>query len=89
MELAVVGADGRDWVVRGYRNGRGPFRALAAMLSSRRWVEAVHEGPPRSRMSWMTDAEHEAAVIDQVARQLELGYDRITPHRASFLGFDR
>lgn len=88
MERSVVGMDGREWVVRSYRNGRGPIAAIAAMVWSRRWVEAVHDGQPRSRMSWATDAEHEEAVIDQVARQLELGYDRITPHRASFLGFD-
>ena len=84
MERSVVGMDGREWVVRQLPQRAWSFScARGDLLSSRRWVEAVHDGQPRSRMSWATDAEHEEAVIDQVARQLELGYDRITPHRAS------
>jgi hypothetical protein len=62
-------------------------RLLWALVASERWLEATHAGPPRSRLSWVTDAEHEEAVVDQVARQLELGYERIQPHRAQFLGF--
>jgi hypothetical protein len=39
-------------------------------------------------MTWVTDAEHVDAVVEQVARQLELGYSKIEPHRATFRGFD-
>jgi len=39
-------------------------------------------------MRWVTSAEVAEAVVDQVARQLELGYSKIEPHRARFLGFD-
>jgi hypothetical protein len=38
-------------------------------------------------MSWETTSHDASAVVDQVARQLELGYERIQPHRARFLGF--
>jgi hypothetical protein len=62
-------------------------RLLRALVTTQRWVEATHAGPPSSRLSWLTDAEHEAAVCEQVGRQLELGYERIQPHRARFLGF--
>lgn len=64
-----------------------PTAAIRALLSSSRFVEAVHPGPPRSRMSWRTSAELAEAVVDQVARQLALGYQRVQPHRAEFLGF--
>jgi hypothetical protein len=62
-------------------------RAAWSLVASPRWVEAVHEGPAFSRMTWVTDAGHEQAVVEQVSRQLELGYDRVQPHRARFLGF--
>ena len=62
-------------------------RLLWSLVTRDRWVEATYPGPPRSRLSWVTDAEHEDAVVGQVARQLELGYERIQPHRATFLGF--
>ena len=53
-----------------------------------RYVEARHDGPPFSRMTWVVPVDRVEAVVDQVARQLELGYDRIQPHNAQFLGFD-
>jgi hypothetical protein len=62
-------------------------RLLWAAVTSHRWVEAEHAGPPRSRLSWLTSAEHADAVVEQAARQLELGYERIQPHNARFLGF--
>ena len=64
-----------------------PIRGVLALVSPRRWVEAVHEGAAPSRMTWVTDPEHLDAVVDQIGRQLELGYDRVQPHRARFLGF--
>jgi hypothetical protein len=67
--------------------GEAAGRGVWSLVASRRWVEAVHEGPPFSRMSWETKSDDASAVVDQVARQLELGYDRIQPHRARFLGF--
>jgi hypothetical protein len=64
-----------------------PARMVVSLFSQRRWIEAAHEGPPASRMTWQTDAADAAAVVDQVARQLELGYERIEPYRARFLRF--
>ena len=91
MERAVVGIrTGGSWVVRSYRNGRGPISAIAASVSSRRWVEAVHDGPPRSRMSWATDAEHEDGRDRTRSRGSSssgtTASRRIAPR---FLGFDR
>jgi hypothetical protein len=37
--------------------------------------------------TWRTDSKHAAAVADQVARQLELGHNRVEPHNAVFEGF--
>lgn len=62
-------------------------RLLRELVAPQRWVEATHAGPPGSRLMWLTDADREDAVAEQVARQLELGYERIQPHRARFLGF--
>lgn len=64
-----------------------PATAVWGLVSDERYVEAVHEGPPYSRLSWLTTAEAAPAVADQVARQLALGYDRVQPHNAAFLGF--
>jgi hypothetical protein len=62
-------------------------RGLYALVTDERWVSAAAEGEPHIRMTWLTDDEHEEAVVDQIARQLELGYSKIEPHRAHFLGF--
>jgi hypothetical protein len=62
-------------------------RAAWSLVASRRWVEAVHEGPPSSRMTWQTTQADSDAVAEQVTRQLEFGYDRVQPHNARFLGF--
>jgi hypothetical protein len=62
-------------------------RGLFALASHRRQVDAAAEGEPRILLRWVTDAEHEEAVVDQVAHQLALGYAKIEPHRAHFLGF--
>jgi hypothetical protein len=62
-------------------------RAGWALFSTRRWVVAAHEGPAASRMTWVTDARHCEPVVEQVARQLEYGYERVQPHRAAFAGF--
>jgi hypothetical protein len=67
--------------------GEAGSRAVLALVANRYTVEAVHEGPPRSRMRWTTAGEHVGAVLEQVARQLELGYERIRPHRGEFVGF--
>lgn len=57
------------------------------LFSSARWVEATADGLRHSRLTWRTDSAHVGAVADQVARQLELGYNRIEPHNAVFEGF--
>jgi hypothetical protein len=62
-----------------------PVAAVRALFSSERWVEAA--GGSSERLTWRTDAAHAAAVAEQVARQLELGYNRIEPHNAVFEGF--
>jgi hypothetical protein len=64
-----------------------PLEGVRALVSPTRWIEALHAGRPPSRMRWRTDSKVEEAVVEQVARQLELGYERIQPHRADFLGF--
>jgi hypothetical protein len=38
-------------------------------------------------MTWHAPAALVEPIVDQVARQLELGYERIQPHNAEFLGF--
>jgi hypothetical protein len=67
---------------------RAPVAAFPSLVFRVRYVEARHDGPPFSRMTWVVPASRVEAVVDQVARQLELGYDRIQPHNAQFLGFD-
>ena len=64
-----------------------PVSAFLSLVSSARYVEAVHEGPAPSRMTWLAPSERVPEIVDQIARQLELGYDRITPYNAEFLGF--
>lgn len=64
-----------------------PLRGVSALLSTRRWVVAAHRGAIPSQMSWTTSESHAVAVAEQIARQLELGYERIQPHNAVFLGF--
>jgi hypothetical protein len=64
-----------------------PVNACRALVSDERTVEAASRSPQPMRLSWRTDAAHAAAVADQVARQLELGYDRVEPHNAVFEGF--
>jgi hypothetical protein len=65
-----------------------PVTWVWSRFSSRRFVEASYEGQYVSRMRWRTTTEREEAVVDQVVRQLELGYDRVLPHGAEFLGFE-
>jgi hypothetical protein len=67
---------------------RAAVAGIPSLLLRVRYVEARHEGPPFSRMTWVVPVDRAEAVVDQVARQLELGYDRIQPHNAQFLGFD-
>ena len=62
--------------------------AVPSLVFRVRYVEACHDGVQWSRMTWVVPADRADAVVDQVARQLELGYDRIQPHNAEFLGFD-
>ena len=64
-----------------------PVNAFRAVFSDDRTVEASSLGRQAMRMAWRTDAAHAAAVAEQVARQLELGYDRVQPHNAVFEGF--
>jgi hypothetical protein len=66
---------------------RGAVGGIPSLLFRVRYVEARHDGPPFSRMTWVVPVDRVEAVVDQVARQLELGYDRIQPHNAQFLGF--
>ena len=65
-----------------------PIGGIPSLLLRVRYVEALHEGAQWSRMTWLVPASRAEAVVDQVVRQLELGYDRIQPHNAQFLGFD-
>ncbi len=67
--------------------GELPVAAARALFSDTRWIEAAREGQPPDRMTWRTDAAHAPEVADQVARQLELGYDRVAPHNAELIGF--
>ena len=67
---------------------RAAVAGIPSLLFRVRYVEARHDGPPFSRMSWVVPVDRVEAVVDQVALQLELGYDRIQPHNAQFLGFD-
>jgi hypothetical protein len=64
-----------------------PFALLLAAFGHERYVEASCPAPQPSRLTWRVPAEHLSDIVDQVARQLELGYGRITPHNADFLGF--
>jgi hypothetical protein len=64
-----------------------PIAAVRALFSDTRWIEATREGQPPDRMTWQTDAANASEVADQVARQLELGYDRVAPHNAVLIGF--
>jgi hypothetical protein len=64
-----------------------PVSALRALVTDERTVEASCSGPQAMRMTWRTDAAHVGAVAEQVARQLELGYNRVEPHNAVFEGF--
>lgn len=63
-----------------------PAVTLVSLFSRARWIEATHEGPPLSRMTWKAPADRAEAVVGQVGRQLELGYPRIQPHGAEFVG---
>lgn len=64
-----------------------PVAAVRALVSDTRWVEEARVGEGADCLTWRTDAAHAAGVFDQVARQLELGYDRVAPHNAAFVGF--
>jgi hypothetical protein len=64
-----------------------PVNTYRALFSEERTVEAWSPAPQAMRLTWRTDAAHVAAVADQVARQLELGYNRVQPHNAVFEGF--
>jgi hypothetical protein len=61
-----------------------PARALQALVTDDRWVEAAS---PDARLTWRTSSRHAGDVSEQIARQLELGYTRVQPHNAVFEGF--
>jgi hypothetical protein len=73
---------------RGLQRFLAPIGAVPSLVFRVRYVEAVHDGAQWSHMTWVVPADRADAVVEQVARQLELGYDRIQPHNAQFLGFD-
>jgi hypothetical protein len=50
-------------------------------------VEAICWWPNEVRMVWETDAAHVEAVAEEVARQLEQGYEHLAPANATFVGF--
>ena len=51
-------------------------------------IEAVHEGPPYSAMTWRAkDRQVGPQVIDQIAQAIERGDRRIQVEGATFLGF--
>src|SRR5262245_29335491 len=52
-----------------------------------RRVEAICWWPNEVRMVWETDAAHVEAVAAEFARQLEQGYEHLSPANASFVGF--
>jgi len=64
-----------------------PVSAFRALFSNERTVQASSVSPQAVRLSWRTDSAHAPAVAEQVARQLELGYNRVVPHNAVFEGF--
>jgi hypothetical protein len=64
-----------------------PVNAYRALFGDERTVEAASRSPQTIRMTWRTDADHAPAVAEQVARQLELGWNRVQPHNAEFEGF--
>ena len=64
-----------------------PVNAVRGLVSDERTVEASSGSPQPLRLTWRTDGGHAAAVADQVARQLELGWNRVEPHNAVFEGF--
>jgi hypothetical protein len=66
-----------------------PATWIWSRFNGRCYVEATYAGSYVSRMRWRTTTERVEAVVDQVVRQLELGYDRVLPHGAEFLGFER
>ena len=52
------------------------------------WVEAVHEGPPYSRMTWRAaNRQVGPQVIAQIVEAIERGDRRIRVEGATFLGF--
>ena len=62
-----------------------PVAGLRALVTDERWVEAARSGS--ERLTWRTSSRYAGAVAEQVARQLELGYNRVEPHNAVFEGF--
>jgi hypothetical protein len=64
-----------------------PVNGCRALFSDDRTVEASSGPPQATRLTWRTGSAHAAAVADQVARQLERGYNRVEPHNAVFEGF--
>ena len=51
-------------------------------------IEAVHRGPPYSKLTWLAaDRQVGPRVIDQIAGAIERGDRRILVEGATFLGF--
>jgi hypothetical protein len=64
-----------------------PAAVVRSVRTPLRRVEAICWWPNEVRMVWQTDAAHVEAVAEQVARQLEQGYEHVAPANATFLGF--
>ncbi len=51
-------------------------------------IEAVHDGPPYSRLTWRAaNRQVGPRVIEQIARAIERGHRRMHVEGATFLGF--
>jgi len=68
------------------RLGRTRNRSAAALTQTRR-VDAIAYDRVASHMQWRTTRADAEAVAEQAVRQLELGYERIQSHNATFPGF--
>jgi hypothetical protein len=72
--------DGREWEVLSYR------------LRLPRWRQADYEpwdDVSEIRITWRTTSADAENVVDEVARQLELGYGEVNPEHADLLEMTR
>jgi hypothetical protein len=66
-----------------------PLAVAWSLFTSERWVEAVCRWPSEIRITWRTTSADAENVVDEVARQLELGYGEVNPEHADLLEMTR